>query len=435
MNQVSLDNRTRERLVLWVLAAAQFINIIDFVIIMPLGPRLMPTLGINPSQFGMIVSVYAFSAAAAGLLAALFIDRFDRKTAFLTVFTGFSLGTLCCALAPDYATLLVARAVTGAFGGMLGGLAMTIVGDIFPDERRGSATGVLMSAFGLASVVGVPMGLKCSDWFDDWHAPFWMLGIPSLGVLALAGRFLPHLRGHLTAERPNPLVEIRDTISRPVHLRAFALIILMVGGALMVVPYLGTFFVANVGVAKSSLHWIYVVGGAAALVSSPLIGKLADRMGRFPLFCGLVSASAAMMLCVTILPRLPLAIVAAATAGLMVANSGRMIVAMTMVNARIAPRHRGSFMSVNSSLQHLASGLGAYAGGQIIGSNELGELTNFGVAGAVAAFTALASIGLAAGLRPRVAAAPSENAPAEFKTALPLGHDVPLPVASRPEAA
>ncbi len=367
MNDVSPDNRSRERLVLLVLAAAQFINIIDFVIVMPLGPRLMLTLGISPGQFGLIVSSYAFSAALAGLLAALFIDRFDRKAAFLTVFTGFSLGTFCCALAPDYPLLLVARAATGAFGGVLGGLAMTIVGDLFPDKRRGAATGVLMSAFALASVAGVPLGLKFAGWFDDWHAPFWMLGIPSLVVLALGIRLLPRLGGHLTAQRPKALAEIYDTVARPVHQRAFALVALLVVGGFMVVPYLSASFVANVGITEASLPWIYVVGGGMALFSSPLVGWLADHMGRFPLYCGLASASALMMLTATMLPPAPLAVAAIVTAGLMVSNSGRMIVAMTMINACVAPRHRGSFMSLSSSVQHLASGIGAFAGGLVIG--------------------------------------------------------------------
>ena len=217
---------------------------------------------------------------------------------------------------------------------------MTIVGDVFPDERRGGATGVLMSAFALASVAGVPLGLVFGSWFADWHAPFWMLGIPSLIVLAVGYRLLPNLRDHLSGQRPNPIAEIYATVARGVHLRAFAIVMLLVSGSFLVVPFLSAYFVANVGIAETSLPWIYVAGGAAALISSPLIGRLADRMGRFSLLCIMVTGSGAMMLGVTLLPPVPLAVAAVATAGLMVFNSGRMIVAMTMINACIEPRRR-----------------------------------------------------------------------------------------------
>src|ERR1700722_9867464 len=135
-NSQGPNDRLRERLVLLVLAAAQFTNLVDFVVVMPLGPRIMRTLHIGAQQFSFIVSSYTFSAALVAVLASLVIDRFDRRKSFLAVVTGFTLGTISCALADDYASLLVARVVTGAFGGLLGGLALTIIGEVFPDERR-----------------------------------------------------------------------------------------------------------------------------------------------------------------------------------------------------------------------------------------------------------------------------------------------------------
>ena len=407
-----MGDRRHERLVLFVLAVAQFINIIDFVIVMPLGSRLMRTLEISPQQFGLIVSSYTFSAAAAGLLAALFIDRFDRKSAFLTVLTGFSLGTLCCA----------PRRLPPAAGGPGGdGRLRRRAGRAGDDDHRRcvsrraarSRDRALMSAFAVASVVGVPLGLSLSYWFDSWHAPFWMLGIPSLLVLALAARLLPRLRGHLTAQRPGALVEIYDTVRRPVHLRALALIMLLVVGAFLVVPYLPTSLVDNVGISESRLPWVYVVGGCAALFSSPVVGRLADRMGRLALYCFLATVSGLMMLTASLLPPgtpAPLVIGALTVAGLMVANSGRMIVAMTMINAAVVPRHRGSFMSLNSAMQHLGSGLVRVLGGRIIERSESGQILHYGVVGAIAAVTAISSIALAAGLRPYAATLPEGDA-------------------------
>jgi MFS transporter, DHA1 family, inner membrane transport protein len=144
--------RRRERIVLLILGAVQFTTIVDFMIVMPLGPQLMRTLEIGPAKFGLIVSSYTFAAGAAGLVASAIVDRFARRTTFIALNAGFLLGTLLCGLAPSYETLLAARVATGAFGGILGGMAMAIIGDVFPEERRGRATGSLMVGFSLASV-------------------------------------------------------------------------------------------------------------------------------------------------------------------------------------------------------------------------------------------------------------------------------------------
>src|SRR5437016_3527753 len=146
--------RGLERVVILTLAAVQFTSIVDFMVVMPLGPQLMRTLQIDPARFGLVVSSYTFAAGVAGLVASSLVDRFGRKAAFLSLYAGFLVGTLLCGLAPSYAALLAARVVTGAFGGILGGMALAIIGDVFPEERRGAATGSLMSAFALASTVG-----------------------------------------------------------------------------------------------------------------------------------------------------------------------------------------------------------------------------------------------------------------------------------------
>jgi predicted MFS family arabinose efflux permease len=399
----------RARLVLTVLAAVQVTNIIDFMIVMPLGPRLMEGLGINPRQFGWVVASYTYAACAAGLLASSLVDRFDRRTAFLTLYTGFLVGTFLCALAPGYGSLLAARVVTGAFGGILGGLAMTIVGDVFPEHRRGAAMGALMSAFSVASVVGVPFGLWLGNHYG-WHAPFFMLAALGLGVLALGARALPPLRSHLTAvAHAHPLLEMRATLFHPDHLRAFALMVALMVGAFSVVPYISPYLVANVGVRNEDLFWVYVAGGGLTLFAAPVIGKLADRLGKFRVYRVAAPVAALFMLMVTNLPRVPLPLAVAAVGALMVGNAGRMVVAMTMITSCVAPRRRGSFLSLNSAVQHFASGLGANVGGLIVGTDTSGAFTHYERVGLFAAVLTIASVALAARLRPYEAPATAED--------------------------
>src|SRR6185503_13246236 len=139
-----------ERLLLLVLAAIQFTVVVDFLIILPLGLQYMRVFEIGPAQFGLIVSTYAISAGISGVTTGLLLDRFDRKRALLWLYAGFSVGTLFCALAPTWHSLVAARAVAGAFGGVAGAVILAIVGDVIPESRRGAAMGLVMSSFSVA---------------------------------------------------------------------------------------------------------------------------------------------------------------------------------------------------------------------------------------------------------------------------------------------
>ena len=148
-----------EKLLLFILAMVQFTHILDFMIIMPLGSQFMRIFDISPRQFSLIVSAYAGSAFVMGLFSAMFIDRFGRKQALFFTYIGFTIGTIACAMAPGYYFFLAARSITGAFGGILGALVLSIIGDTIPLKRRASAMGTVMTAFSVASVLGVPAGI------------------------------------------------------------------------------------------------------------------------------------------------------------------------------------------------------------------------------------------------------------------------------------
>jgi predicted MFS family arabinose efflux permease len=388
----------RERLVLFILAAVQFTTIVDFMIVMPLGPQLMRTLGISPAQFGLIVSSYTFAAGAAGLVASSVVDRFARRTTFMVMDVGFLLGTLFCALAPNYHTLVAARISTGAFGGVLGGMAFAIIGDVFPENRRGHATGSLMTGFALASVAGVPFGLYLGTNYG-WHVPFIVLAVSGLPALALVPFVLPKLDAHVGKVHAHPLNSVVETFSHGNHLRAFALIVSLMVGSFTVFPYLAAYLVANVGMKESQLPLVYIAGGFLTLISSPTIGRLADRFGKLRVFRIAIPCSAALLLVMTHLPPVPVAVAVALFGALMVANVARMICAMAMVTSSVEPRRRGAFLSANASVQHVASGLGAYLGGLIVEQSASGKIEHFGTVGWVAVSATLASMWFAGRVR------------------------------------
>jgi predicted MFS family arabinose efflux permease len=387
-----------ERIILLILAAVQFTTIVDFMIVMPLGPQLMRTLGIGPTQFGLIVSSYTFAAGAAGLVASSIVDRFARRTTFIALYAGFLLGTSFCALAPSYHLLVAARVATGAFGGILGGVAMAIIGDVFPENRRGRATGSLMTGFALASVAGVPLGLYLGTEFG-WHVPFLVLAIAGLPILVLARFALPALDAHVGNSRAHPITSLIETFTLSNHLNAFALIVALMIGSFAVFPYLSPYLVANVGMTEQQLPLVYIVGGALTLFTSPVIGRLADRHGKLTIYRLILPGSAILLLVITHLPRVSLGVAVTVFGALMVCNTGRMIAAMAMVTSSVEPARRGAFLSANSSVQHVAAGLGAYLGGTIITQSASGRIEHFGIVGWIAGSVTLASLWLAGRVR------------------------------------
>ena len=163
-----------QALVIVLIALTQFTVVLDFMVMSPLGDMLMKSMELNTKQFGLAVSVYAFSAGTSGLLTAGFADRFDRKKLLLFFYVGFIAGTLFCGLANSYVLLIAARIITGLFGGVIGSISMAIMADLFPLHQRGRAMGFMQMGFGASQVLGIPIGLYLSNMWG-WHAPFLMI--------------------------------------------------------------------------------------------------------------------------------------------------------------------------------------------------------------------------------------------------------------------
>ena len=172
----------RELPLLLTLAAVQFTHVVDFMIMMPLGPQFMRLFAIGPQQFGFMVSAYTFAAAASGFVAAFWIDRFDRRRALLGLYAGFIVATALCGIAPDYPLLLAARIVAGTFGGVIGGLVFAIVADLVPYARARDGDGASSRRpFRWRRSLGVPLSLWIAAHFS-WRAPFLALAALSVAV-------------------------------------------------------------------------------------------------------------------------------------------------------------------------------------------------------------------------------------------------------------
>lgn len=386
----------QEKALLWTLAAINFIHIVDFMILMPLGPQLMRLFDISPSEFGFLVSSYTFSAGASSFFGAFFLDRFDRKRILIWVFVGFTVGTLGCALSLNYPILLIARVVSGIFGGLTSALILAIIGDVVPDERRGRAMGLVMSAFSFASVMGVPLGLFLAS-LSDWHTPFYILSVLSMVSLGTIAKFIPSITGHLNREknRPHPFIVVSRVTSNPNQMRAITLSIMMMLGQFMIIPFLSPYNVANVGFTELQLTYVYMAGGAFTMFTSPWVGKLADKHGKLQIFTIFMLLNLIPIAIITHLGVTPVALVLVVTTFFFVTSNGRYVPAAALVTGTAQPENRGSFLSFNSAVQQLAAGFASLVAGIIIGENELGQLTNFNHVGYLAIFFSLLCIPLA----------------------------------------
>jgi predicted MFS family arabinose efflux permease len=393
-----------QKVVLGLLAFLQFAVILDFMLMAPLGALIMPALSISPKQFGLVVSAYAFSAGAAGLLTAGFADRFDRKKLLLFFYTGFVLGTLWCGLSPTFESLLAARIVTGLFGGVIGSIVLAIATDLFPASMRGRVMGLIQTAFAASQVLGLPAGLYLSSRWD-WHMPFFaMAALGLVGGLVVAWRLQPvdaHLK--LPQER-GAFGHLLHTVAVPRHLLAFATTALLTTGGFMLMPFSSAFTVNNLDISMHSLPTIYLVTGLCTIVFGPLIGRAADRFGKFRVFTVGTLLSMTMVQIYTHLGPVPLPVLIAVNAVLFVGIFSRMIPFQAIVAGVPAPAQRGAFNAISSSVQQLSGGVASVIAGHIVTLGADGRLQHFDRIGHVVVGASIVSFMLLWRLQKSVAA-------------------------------
>src|SRR2546429_6832327 len=363
-----------ERSLLLLLAAVHFTHIMDFMIMMPLGPQLMRELHLGPGHFSALVAAYTISSGVVGLLAAPFIDRFDRRQLLLFAYAGFGAGTLACALSQNTATLFTARALSGAFGGLTTSMVMSSVGDLGPAERRAAGVGIVMTAFSAAAAVGVPFGLQLAQHFR-WEAPFFMLAGIAGVVWTIVFLRLPSVRGHLQNGHANRGFGelLRDANAG----RALSFMVAMVCGHFVIIPLLSPYLVANVGLPERDLFLVYFTGGVLTVFTAPLIGKLADRLGSFRVFSGLVGMASMVILFITHSGRIPVWAVLVSGGAFFVFASGRFVPGQAIMTLAVPASRRGAFMSLSGCARDLTMGVASGVGGWGVGQAPPGEVLNF----------------------------------------------------------
>ncbi|MDC0681599.1 MULTISPECIES: MFS transporter [Sorangium] len=361
-----MSRQRSESSIIFLVAAVQFINILDFVMVMPLGPDFAVALGIPMSSIGFIGGSYTAAAAISGLAGAFFLDRFDRRSALAVAMLGLVAGTAAGGFATGLPSLMAARVLAGAFGGPATSVSFSIVADVIPPERRGKAMGVVMASFSVASVLGVPAGLELAR-RGGFPLPFFAVAALGLLVAGLAIFLLPSMRDHLTDARPSgsSLGDLGALLGRPIVLLSYATTAILTVASFLVIPNISAYVQYNLGYPRERLGLLYFVGGLVSFFAMRAVGPLVDRFGAFQtgsvgavvlvsvLYAGFVSYTPG-------LPVLAIFIV------FMLGMTFRNVSHNTLTSKVPRPAERARFTSMQSAVQHMASALAAFSSARLL---------------------------------------------------------------------
>jgi predicted MFS family arabinose efflux permease len=366
-----------------LLALIQFCVVLDFMVLSPLGTFVMKDLSLQPNQFAVVVSAYAFSAFLSALLTAGFADKFDRKRLLVFFFSGFILGTLFCALSNSYETLLAARVFTGLFGGVMSSISYAIITDLYVINQRGRVMGFIQMGFGVSQIVGIPLGLFLTNW-ANWHLPFYV--IVGFACIILVGTvfFMRPITAHLAlAKEKNAFAHLVSTVKNRRYITGFLATTLLATGGFMLMPFGSDFAVQNLKLTTNELPYMYIVTGIFTFAAGPLAGLISDRFGRMNLFAFGTIISIGIVLIYTQLGPTPLSLVILLNVILFIGITARIVPAQAMMTSVPKPEDRGAFMSINSAVQQLSGGIASFIAGTIVYKQANGEIGNYPILGIV----------------------------------------------------
>jgi predicted MFS family arabinose efflux permease len=367
-----------QKFVIFLLAFTLFTVVLDFMVMSPLGDIMMKALNITASQFGVAVSAYAFSAGISAFLTAGYADRFDRKKFLLFFYIGFIVGTLFCALAPNYECLVAARVLTGLFGGVISSIAMAIVADLFSLEQRGKVMGFMQMGFGASQVLGIPIGLYIANSFG-WHVPFlWIAAMAGAMALALFIKLEP-ITAHLSLQQQHSAFgHLLHTFGQKTYRLGFLNTALLSIGGFMMMPFGSAFAINNLKITYDQLPLMFMATGVCVLVMMPIIGRFSDKINKFKMFAFCTLVAIVVINIYTRYAATPFYLAVATNTLMMLFIMSRMVPSQALISAIPNPADRGAFMSINSSLQQIAGGFGAVlAGFVIVQKDNFAPLQNY----------------------------------------------------------
>jgi predicted MFS family arabinose efflux permease len=338
---------------------------------------LLTKLQITTKEFGFVVSAYAFSAGTSAFLATAFSDRFDRKNLLLIYYGGFLLGMLLCATANSLLALIIARIVTGAFGGVVAAIIFAIVADLFQNNQRGRVMGFVQLAFAASLVAGLPLALYLATNFN-WRLTYWIFFFFGILIFLVVLFFVNPVNTHLkNTSKDQLLTHSLHIVRNRDYWTVFLNNIFLVLGDTMYMTFSSVYSTNNLGVGLDQLPLLYGAGGLATILLSPLIGRLSDRYGKFRIFTIGTAVAIVLVAVYSNLTHIPFWLVVVLHTLLFIGINARMIASTALATVVPEKNDRGAFMALDSSFQQVAGGVAATAAGWIVFQASDGIIQGF----------------------------------------------------------
>lgn len=371
-----------QKLIIFILAITQFTVLVGFMIMAPMGDMLIKSIDLNTTQFGTIVSAYAFSAGISGLITAGFADKFDRKKLLLFFYLGFIIGTFTCSFAYSYLSLVIARVITGIFGGVIGSISLAIVTDLFPFQKRGRVMGLIQMGIGASQVLGIPVGLYLGNAMG-WQSAFIAIAALAIIIATLILFKLPNITAHLGVQKKDSiLLHLWKTLTNKQYLMAYSVSALLMFGGYLSMPFSSIYAVNNLQVTPEQLPLLFMFSGISSLIVMPLVGRLSDRFDKVKILAIAITWLIIMTIIYTNLGPTPFPLVVITNILMMMGVLSRSTPSSALISAVPELKDRGAFMSMNASLQQFSGGIAAGVAGLIVfQETETSPLENYPIIG------------------------------------------------------
>jgi len=305
---------------------------LDLAIIGPALPAIQSEFGLDNRQLSWLFNVYVLAQLPGTPLLAKMSDRFGRRDVYIACVAAFAIGSLLLIVAGNFETLVVGRGIQGFGASGIFPVAAAVIGDSFPEDKRGSALGLIGAVFGIAFLIGPVLGGILLRYSWEW---LFLINLPiAIGLIVAAWRLLParrateplpfdwpgaflltalllgfafgvtnldsaDVRGSLISLDVWPYLLVGfvllplfwrreqradDPILRPSFFRSRRMRLILaisagVGTVESAQVFLPALAVASLGVTESVAAWLMLPAVFIMIIVSPVVGKLVDRMG------------------------------------------------------------------------------------------------------------------------------------------------------------
>ncbi|NQF14416.1 MFS transporter [Brevibacillus sp. HB1.3] len=316
-------------------------------------------LQVSISAAGQLITIFSLAFAIAAPLLLHVTRRVERKKLYLYALAAFFLSNVLAALSPSYAVLMTARVLSAASSSILIVLSITIATNLVEPAYRGRAIGVIFMGISGSLVLGVPVGLALGNVFG-WRAPFWLIAALSIVAMLFILLFLPKVQ---TAP-PIPLRDQMTTLRSGKLFSALFIVLLMLTGHLTLYAYFTPYLQTTMNVDGTTLSWIYLLFGLAAVAGGGIGGWIADKWGATKSILFIIPVFGLIM-CVlpfftgSLYLFLPIMFIWSALSWAISPAQQNYLISCSPATADIQ-------LSLNTSAQHLGIALGSLAGGLVV---------------------------------------------------------------------